>query len=233
MLKSLIAGIAIIATLTGGGLYNLNPFGGEKINTTRWEGSTDITMLEQVRKDLATAKEDRATKLEVKILSTGGPVITSLEIARLVRKASNEGLTVEITAEGVCASGCTFVLASGTPGHRFITKNALYTVHPIQRGGFGGSVCVDRKGQHDEDYDPDAKPSTNEAVNDKKAEEKPKRPTEQDKVINALYDAMVNNYVEYSGQDQETIEYWMTCGRSQVGLVELAVKLKLADAVRG
>jgi ATP-dependent protease ClpP protease subunit len=100
--------------------------------TVRWEGMTDSDMLKQVRSDLDAAKKAHVKTLRVYIMSPGGPVITSLEIARLVRDASDAGLVIEMHAEALCASGCTFVLASGTPGHRFISRSALFLVHPPQ-----------------------------------------------------------------------------------------------------
>jgi ATP-dependent protease ClpP protease subunit len=98
----------------------------------RWEGSTDVDMLRQVRADLDAAHKARVGTLRVYLTSPGGPVITSLEIARLVRDASDAGLVIEMHAEALCASGCTFVLSSGTPGHRFISRSALFLVHPPQ-----------------------------------------------------------------------------------------------------
>ena len=52
-------------------------------------------------------------------------------------------------------------------------------------------------------------------------------------MIDALYDAMEDQYMEYSGQSLETVRRWMECGRSQAGLGQLAVDLRLADQVRG
>ena len=178
------------------------------------------------------ARHGFAVTRELAPPSPGGPVVTSLEIARLVRQASNDGMVIEIQAEALCASGCTFVLASGTPGHRFITKNALYLVHPIQGVSMFSRVCVDRKGVHEDDYDPDAKPSTSDVARDKQ-DETAKKKSEQEKVIDALYDAMEDQYMEYSGQSLETVRRWMECGRSQAGLGQLAVDLRLADQVRG
>jgi ATP-dependent protease ClpP protease subunit len=92
-------------------------------------------MLKQVRSDLTFDKDSKVKTLRVALASGGGPVFTSLEIARLVRDASDKGLVVEIHAEMMCASGCTLVLASGTPNHRFISKWALFLVHPPQSDG--------------------------------------------------------------------------------------------------
>ena len=100
--------------------------------STRWEGTTDNTMLEQARKDLDTAKAADAYILKVTISSYGGPVTSGLEIERLVREARNSGLIVEFHATAECASMCTIILASGSPGHRYIQKQILFLVHSIQ-----------------------------------------------------------------------------------------------------
>jgi len=125
-----------------------------------------------------------------------------LEIARLVRDASDKGLVVEFHAEALCASGCTFVLAAGTPGHRFISKWALFLVHPIQGGGFGGGSCIEHS-------------------------DNPK--TQDEKAINAIYDLMRDSYVRYTGQTPAQVEVWLTCGNEQVGGGALAVTLNIAD----
>jgi hypothetical protein len=123
----------------------------DEVKSVRWEGDTDLDMLKQVRTDLgdATAKDSKIKVLRVSLMSPGGPVITSLEIAHLVRKASDKGLIVEIHAEALCASGCTWVLASGTPGKRYISKYALFLVHPIQ-GEMGCVQHVDKPKAPDE-----------------------------------------------------------------------------------
>src|SRR6266481_3817073 len=63
-----------------------------------WEGVCDLDMLHQVRSDLKSAQNDKDIKtLKVTLVSPGGPVVTCLEIARLVRRASDvKKLTVEI-----------------------------------------------------------------------------------------------------------------------------------------
>jgi ATP-dependent protease ClpP protease subunit len=110
----------------------------DTVKSVRWEGSTDNDMLKLAREavEAATAKDSKIKVLRVSIISGGGPVITSLEIARLLRDASEKkGLIVEIHAEALCASGCTWVLAAGTPGHRYMSAWALFLVHPPQRSG--------------------------------------------------------------------------------------------------
>lgn len=195
MLKSLLALLASVAFATAVYLYSIPEAGGAVL----WEGETGLEMLHQVRADLAPLK--RGDILQVTLVSPGGNVVTSLEIARLVREASDRGVIVEIHATALCASGCTFVLAAGTPGHRFIGVQTLYLVHPIQAGM--GS-CVDRKAVEGQ--------------------------TGQDaKILNTLYDFMVASYARYSGHPASEIETWFVCGQEQAGGGVVAVKLGLAD----
>ncbi len=187
--------ISILAT----SVYSLNYFIGTR--QVYWEGETGIEMLHQVQADLDSMHKGQ--KLVVTITSPGGPVVTSLEIARLVRQASDRGVIVEIHATALCASGCTIVLSSGTPNYRFITKQALFLVHPPQQGsGFGPSRCVDRV-------------------------ETPKDVDE--KVSNVFYDSLVNAYVKYTGKDKATILELIKCGNEQVGFGVLALQLGIAD----
>lgn len=179
----------------------------EQVMTVRYDGPTDVDMLKSVRSDIerATAKDSKIKVLKVRILSPGGPVISSLEIARLLRDASDAGLVVEIHAEALCASGCTFVLAAGTPGKRYISRYALFLVHPPQRGGGWGELeCVNHV----------AKPKT-----------------QDDKITDALLDLMVDSYARYTGKDRSVIEDWLTCGNENVGSGQLAVTMGLADQV--
>ena len=173
-------------------------------DTVRWEGSTDLDMLKQVRADLDAAAKAKVKTLRVYITSPGGPVITSLEIARLIRDTTERtGLVVEIHAQALCASGCTFVLASGTPKHRFISKWALFLVHPPQGGGFGPPSCISR-------------------VDDPQ--------TQDDKVTDVLLDLMRDHYVRYTLAAPDEVTRWLTCGNEQVGRGELATRLNMADA---
>jgi ATP-dependent protease ClpP protease subunit len=177
----------------------------ETVMDVRYEGETDYDMLKQVRSDLerAQAKDSKIKVFRVHVMSPGGPVLTSLEIARMLRDASDAGLTVEIHAVGMCASGCTFLLASGTPGQRYISKYALFLVHPPQRGGmFEGPTCV-------------------------KHVDKPK--TQDDKVTDAILDLMADAYMRYTNHDRATVEGWITCGDERVGNGTLAVTLAIAD----
>jgi len=170
-----------------------------KAEAVRWEGVTDIDMLHQVQKDLDQAVKDNVKVLNVSLSSPGGPVLTSLEIAKLVRDTSERtGLIVEIHASMLCASGCTWVLASGTPGHRYINHDILFLVHSMQdRDG-----CVT--------YVPDPK-------------------TPDDKATDRIFDMMRSAYMRYTGRSVKEVTEWTTCGKELVGPGELAVQLNMAD----
>jgi ATP-dependent protease ClpP protease subunit len=176
----------------------------KSVKEVRWQDACDMDMLKAAREDISSARNDKDVKtLRVSIMSPGGPVITCLEIARLVREASKAGLVVEVHAQAFCASGCTFILAAGTPGKRFIGAGAFYLVHPPQAGGFGSAECVAHV----------AEPKTVE-----------------DKVKNTLLDMLRDRYVEYSGRPAKEVEEWLTCEHERVGLGALAVAMGLADA---
>lgn len=177
----------------------------ETVKVVRWEGSTDGDMLKQARSDIAdaTAKDSKIKTLRVSIMSGGGPAFTSMGIARIVREASDKGLIVEIHAEELCASGCTFVLASGTPGHRYMGKYALLLVHGLQDGSmFGTPTCIEHV-------------------------DAPK--TQEEMIDNGLYDLLRDGYARYTGVAPAEIEKWLTCGDERVGTGELAVKMHIAD----
>ncbi len=102
----------------------------------RLVGGTDLEMLDKVRAALGAARNQGRHLVRFELISPGGPVMPALEIAREIRDAyDREGIVVEIHAQTLCASGCTFVLSAGTPGHRYINPMTLFLVHPIQTGG--------------------------------------------------------------------------------------------------
>ena len=114
----------------------------KSVREVLWEGNTDIDMLKQVRSDLQYARDNKEIKtLRVTLISPGGPVVICIEMARLIRQASDNGLKVEMHGRGIVASCGTFVLAAGTPGLRSITKETLVLVHPPQLMG----SCVEYK----------------------------------------------------------------------------------------
>lgn len=183
--------------------WEMHPSTNDETRSVRWEGQTDFAMLAQVRSDLESARQAKLKKLEVELISPGGPVLSSLEIARLVRNASDKGLVVEFHAVALCASGCTFVLASGTPGHRFINKGTLFLVHSMQEGDEKKLSCVAHV-----DFPV----------------------TQNEKATNVLFDLMRDAYVKYTGQSPAEVENWLTCGDERVGPGQLAVTLHIADA---
>lgn len=166
------------------------------------DGMVDSDMLDKVRATLDEARQTHARKVRFNMLSPGGPVFPALEIARIVRDAyDKDGIVIEIHASTLCASGCTIILAAGSPGHRFIHKQTLFLVHAVQ-GGFGG--CMDW----------------------------PKEPKTQDEyALAAVYAMLRDSYVRSTGQAPAEVEDWLVCGKERVGTGELAVELKIADAV--
>ena len=170
-----------------------------------WEGETDLDMLKQVRIDINRAIIDKKKVLAVTLLSSGGPVITSLEIARQIKLAREKGLIVEIHGIALIASGATFVLSAGTPGRRSISKYTFFLVHPPQGSNYGGATCLN------------VVPEPKDVV---------------DKAINAILRIMRDMYMEFTKKSQEEVEKWLTCGNEIVGSGELALSLGMADEVR-
>ncbi len=109
--------------------------GAANVKEVRWEGDIDWDMLKTVREDLRVAKASKVTTLRVDLAGPGGSVNFAQEISRIVRDASDAGLIVEMHAAAMCMSGCTLILASGTPGHRYMSKWAMFMVHPPQHNG--------------------------------------------------------------------------------------------------
>ena len=177
----------------------------EKFDYVVWEGSTDADMLKQVRIDLERARVNEQT-LSVTLISPGGPVITSLEIARLIWVAQQRGQVIEIRGAGIVASGGTFVLAAATPGRRYISKWAFFLVHPPQKGGFF------------------SEPSCLAVV--------PEPKTVDEKAVNTLLILMRDMYIEFTKKPQEEVEKWLTCGNEIVGTGALAISMGIADEVR-
>ena len=177
----------------------------EVLDRVVWEGATDADMLKQARIDIERAWGNNQT-LSITLISAGGPVITSLEIARLIWVAQQRGQVIEIRGAGLIASGATFVLAAATPGRRFISKWAFFLVHPPQRGGFFSEPsCL--------------------AVT-------PEPKTVDEKAVNTLLILMRDMYIEFTKKSQEEVEKWLTCGNEVVGTGALAIPMGIADAVR-
>lgn len=169
-----------------------------------WTGETDVNMLKLIRDDLATIKNFGLKKYILHIESPGGSPLFMSEIARELRDASNKGVIVEIHADMLCASACTLVLASGTPGYRYIQKNTVFLVHPLQVGDENGIQCVDHVAD---------------------------RTTVDGKITELELWLYRSQMSEFTGQSPETVLKWTTCGHETVGLGQVAVDMKIADHV--
>ncbi len=124
--RSLLAGFLVFAAVAA-------VFHFSRVPTVRLIGGTDIDMLDKVREAIGSAQHNGRKFVRFEIISPGGPVFAAFEIARTIRDAyDRDGMVVEIHAVTMCASGCTIVLSSGTPGHRFINQATMFLVHPIQ-----------------------------------------------------------------------------------------------------
>jgi ATP-dependent protease ClpP protease subunit len=168
----------------------------------RIDGGIDDETVKAVR---AAASNSDLRTLRIGITSPGGSALAGLDAARILRQLSDKGVTVEIRASGLCASACTWILAAGTPGHRYIDRYTLFLVHPLQKGGgFGPPTCIQR--------DEGAK-----AI--------------EQRTLNAVIEIARDLYVLFTGQAKETVDEWLTCGKELVGDGRLAVELKIADKV--
>ena len=176
-----------------------------KTKEIRIDGGISTVDLNEVRKLIKEIEEDSAVnKVSVGITSPGGEATAGFTIAKLFRRLSTRGIAVEIHASGMCMSACTWILASGTPGLRFIEKDTLVLVHPVQFIGRHGLQCISYV----------------------------EKPTDVDeKVGNAYLELARDLYMEFTGRDLKTVQGWMTCGREQVGRGKLAVQLGMADKI--
>lgn len=169
-------------------------------------GEIDVDMLNQVKNGIKAAQEQQGKikTLRITISSPGGSALGGLEIGKIIRDASDNGIVVQIKAEILCASACTFVLASGTPGYRYVTSQTLILVHGLQSNDSMTLSCHDYK----------------------------QMPTTQDdKIANVILDMIHKLYSRLTGKSLEVVRTWTICGNEQAGGGELAVKLGLADHV--
>jgi len=199
-MKKFIAALVLFTAFVGYGAIWERPTGPIDV---LWQGETDVEMLNQIRHDV-TAAQQAGRPLRAHLVTPGGPVVLCLEMARLIRNASDNGTVVEIHGEGLVASCGTFVLASGTPGHRYISQTALFLVHPMKSGGmFQEPTCLA----------PVADPKT-----------------EDEKVVNELYLNAWRTYARMTGRSLADVKSWMSCGNETVG-ADMAVAMGIADKV--
>ncbi len=176
----------------------------QEVKQLKIDGIIGLTVLDDVRKVVQDIQTNKIKKLDVQIISPGGDAIIGFTVSHMLRNLSNTGVIVEVHAYGMCASACTWILASGTPGHRFIDKYTFVLVHPVQSYKNGEVRCV-------------------AFIRD---------PKNVDDRIDNLYLTIARDlYMEFTGHSKETVEAWLTCGREQVGEGQLAVTLGMADKV--
>ncbi len=187
--------------LLAASLFIITGCGSRALNV-EWTGSTDLSMIEKVKADIKHAQDYHYKMLRVEFISPGGPVITTLEITRRIREARDKGLLIEIHGRSLIASGAVLVLASASPGLRYIDKNSLTLIHGLQLSNWFESKCVDY------------------TLNPK---------TEDDKVYNRLMEMVATDLATSTGYKVEDVLTWLKCGLEAAGGGELLINFKLAD----
>jgi len=177
------------------------------LNTT-WQGQVDESFTAKVVSDIAKAEREHLKKLIVDLNSPGGGVLDVIDITRMMHAAEDRGLIIEVHAHGICASGCTFILGAGSKGYRYVTRQTLVLIHPIQtRDFFGPPTCLD--------FDM----------------AKVGKDTVDGKAVSLLLSWMREEYMRDTGRGKAETTKWLMCGKEQVGDGSLFIKLGLADKV--
>ena len=176
------------------------------------EGGIDIDTYRSVKAAVADARTWHQN-LRVEIASPGGSALMGVDIARQLRDYSDSGAVVEVHATALCASACTLVLASGTPGYRYIEPMALFLVHPLQSGGYGGMTCNEKKG--------DLRASPDRFAHRE----------QDDRVADELRDMLRDSYVRFTGRPAAVVEGWLHCGGESIGRGQMAVDMGIADKI--
>jgi ATP-dependent protease ClpP protease subunit len=166
-----------------------------------WTGFIGMEMRQQAQNDLEAASG--CDVLVISLYSPGGSVFDTLEMVRLVEQAKRTGLVVEIRGHTLIASGATFLLGAGSPGHRYVEPETLVLIHGIQVGWYG---CQDHK----------AVPMS-----------------ENELFLNTVYEQMAMTYARLSGRSIRETWGWLECGNAQAGNGWLLKNLGLADHVGG
>ena len=139
--------------------------------------------------------------LRVSLYSPGGSVFDTLRITDFMEQAKENGLVIEIRGHTLIASGATFVLGAGSAGFRRVAEGTVVLVHGIQAGWYG---CIDYA---------------------------PNPITEDQKLLNVIYERMVVEYSKLSGKPIKETWGWLVCSNAQAGDGHLLVNLGLADRV--
>ena len=83
-------------------------------------------------KNLQYVKIRSPKKLVIHLFSFGGSVFDALAMAGLIEEIKRNGTIVEVRAKGIAASAGIILLVSGSPGYRYIDRNAMAMFHELQ-----------------------------------------------------------------------------------------------------
>ena len=75
----------------------------------------------------------RYDKIVIDLFSYGGSVFDAIGMIGLIEQQERQGVTVEIRARGIFASGGLIIMMSGSPGHRFLDRNAFIMFHEMSK----------------------------------------------------------------------------------------------------
>lgn len=143
--------------------------------------------------------------LRIDLHSPGGLVTEGLELVRLIEKARESGQIVEIHGGGMVSSMATWIIAAGSPGHRYVFLHSLVVIHGLQSSGpFGERSCF----------------TPPDPVVD-----------EQDKIAVQMLETLAVLYAKYTGRPLEETRKWLKCGNEQHGNGWLLIKLGMADLI--
>lgn len=168
-----------------------------------WLTEINQAFVAKVKADLTRVQENGCKVIQVEVFSPGGSVVSTFEVVRLMQEARQKGLIIETYGRAMVASGATFVLAAGTPGHRYVGRHTFVLIHAPKRG-WGVVECITYV----------ENPTTEDA-----------------KIENIIIDKMAEIYSELSGRPFSATKTWVTCGQEQAGGGELLIRLGLADAL--
>lgn len=176
----------------------------DRLCKVEWQGEVNAAMVQQVKVDLARFEFYRCSTARIYVFSPGGFVVDGLEILRLMEHA-RQRMILETHGGSIAASMATFVLAAGSPGHRYTWRHTLTLIHgPKTQTGFDEFACLAII----------ANPTT-----------------ENEKLGNQIVRTMAAVYAELTGNPLSVTTGWLECGKEQAGDGYLLVKLGIADYI--
>ena len=75
-------------------------------------------------------------KLIIDLFSYGGSVFEAMGMVGLIEEQELKGITVEVRGRGIIASAGLIIMMAGTPGYRFIDRNAFVMFHEMWKFKF-------------------------------------------------------------------------------------------------